>query len=121
VVKHIADRVAVMYLGRIVELADKRDLFARPQHPYTEALLSAIPLPNPSLTRSRIILPGDPPSPIDPPSGCRFRGRCRYAERICEVEDPPLVDIGCGHLVACHFRKELRVVAPEERVREQPS
>jgi len=100
-VKHISDRIAVMYLGKIVELAETEELFSNPQHPYTEALLSAVPIPNPELRRERIILPGDVPSPINPPSGCRFHTRCLYAQPSCKVNEPPFADIGGGHYLAC--------------------
>lgn len=108
VVEHISDRVAVMYLGKIVELATDRELYENPSHPYTEALLSAVPRPDPSIKKQRIILPGDVPSPINPPSGCRFHTRCLYAKADCKTVEPPLQDIGGGHFVACHYWKEVQ-------------
>ena len=111
VVEHISHRVAVMYLGRIVELTDTRSLFTRPQHPYTEALLSAVPLPDPGAARKRIILAGDVPSPINPPPGCRFHTRCPYAEARCRVEDPVTREVAPGHFVACHLRKHIEGTA----------
>ncbi|HJW83334.1 MAG TPA: dipeptide ABC transporter ATP-binding protein [Anaerolineae bacterium] len=105
VVEHISDRVAVMYLGKIVEVADRVEMYRNPQHPYTQALMSAIPIPDPDLKRERIILTGDVPSPVNPPAGCRFHPRCREAVDICSKEEPPLIDLGGGHLAACHLRK----------------
>jgi peptide/nickel transport system ATP-binding protein/oligopeptide transport system ATP-binding protein len=104
VVEHIAHRVAVMYLGRIVEYADKATLFARPLHPYTEALLAAVPLPDPSVKRQKQHVGGDVPSPINPPPGCHFHPRCRYAEARCRVDVPALREIAPNHTVACHLR-----------------
>ena len=104
VVEHISHRVAVMYLGRIVELADKRQLFANPQHPYTEALLSAVPVPEPAAVSQRIVLPGDVPSPINPPAGCHFHPRCPYAMARCRNEAPSMREVAPGHFAACHLR-----------------
>ena len=110
-VEHLTHRVAVMYLGKIVELADRRSLFARPHHPYTRALLSAVPVPDPTAKRQRIILTGDVPSPINPPSGCRFHTRCAYAFDRCRAQEPVLRLIADMHLSACHLDE-----APEEQV-----
>ena len=104
VVRHVSDRIAVMYLGKLVELSPAEELYTRPIMPYTEALLSAVPIPDPDLAaaRERIVLEGDVPSPINPPTGCRFHPRCRYATQVCSEVEPPLVEYGNGHLAACH-------------------
>ena len=103
VVEHICDRVAVMYLGRVMEIATSDTLYESPNHPYTEALLSAVPVPEPGKKRDRTVLAGDIPSPIDPPSGCVFRTRCPRAEAICAQEVPELKQVGPDHFSACHL------------------
>jgi peptide/nickel transport system ATP-binding protein/oligopeptide transport system ATP-binding protein len=119
-VRHISDRVAVMYLGRVVEIGTKEDIYERPSHPYTQALLSAIPIEEPGQRgkRKRIVLEGDVPNPANPPSGCRFRTRCWKAQPICAEEDPALIDRGQGHPSACHFAE---IVKPLQVVGEQPA
>jgi oligopeptide/dipeptide ABC transporter ATP-binding protein len=109
VVEHISDRIAVMYVGKIVEMAETGKLLRRPLHPYTEALLSAIPPADPDIKTERIQLQGEVPSPANPPSGCIFHPRCRYAQQVCSQEAPPLVESEPGHFVSCHFAKELQL------------
>jgi oligopeptide/dipeptide ABC transporter ATP-binding protein len=112
VVEHLCDRVAVMYLGKIVEIASRDQLFSNPQHPYTQALMSAIPIANPKVRRDRILLQGDPPSPLNPPSGCRFHTRCREAIERCAQDEPALLDLGGHHRCACHLRQPVDVAGP---------
>ncbi|MBT2687148.1 dipeptide ABC transporter ATP-binding protein [Bacillus sp. ISL-47] len=107
VVRHISDRIIVMYLGKVVEIAEKKSLFENPRHPYTQALLSAIPEPNRKKKKERIILKGDVPSPIDPPTGCRFHTRCPLATDLCRQSDPELKSLGEGHQAACHYAEEI--------------
>ena len=107
IVKYISDRVAVMYLGKIVELAETEALFLDLKHPYTEALMSAVPVPDPDYKAEQILLEGDVPSPLNPPSGCYFHPRCRYAKDICRNESPTYRDFGEEHFVSCHFADAL--------------
>ena len=105
VIRHISDRVIVMYLGQVVEIADKKTLFAAPAHPYTQALIAAIPEPDPEIKKDQGLLGGDVPSPVDPPSGCRFCGRCPYATECCKTQEPEFREVEPGHFVACHLVK----------------
>jgi len=113
VVRHMSDRVAVMYLGKIVELADSEDLYENPLHPYTQALLSAIPIPDPAVKKKRMILSGDMPSPLDPPAGCAFHPRCPFRMDRCDQVEPPLENWGHGHLASCHL---LRHTCPDHLI-----
>ena len=109
VIKHISSRVAVMYLGKIVELVKTEELFSDPKHPYTEALMSAVPVPDPDYNVEEIILKGDVPSPVNPPSGCYFHPRCRYAQGVCKTEAPAYRDLSDEHFVTCHFAESLNL------------
>lgn len=109
VVEHISDRVGVMYLGRLVELATRDELFGKPLHPYTKVLLSAVPIPDPTVKRERIILKGDIPSPANPPSGCTFHTRCPFAQETCKIQVPEFRELESGHYVACHYAEELEI------------
>ncbi len=109
VVRYISNRVAVMYLGKIVELAETDELFANPKHPYTEALMSAVPVPDPDSNAERIRLEGDVPSPVNPPPGCNFHPRCGYAQAICKTDNPVYRDVGNNHFVTCHFTDSLKL------------
>jgi oligopeptide/dipeptide ABC transporter ATP-binding protein len=110
VIKHISNRVGVMYLGKIVELAKTEELFLNPKHPYTEALISAVPVPDPDHAAEEIILQGDVPSPVNPPSGCHFHPRCRYAREICRNEVPIYQELEEGHYVSCHLAESLHLL-----------
>lgn len=110
VVKHISDRVAVMYVGKLVEMAETFELYTNPKHPYTEALMSSVPKPDPRARSERLVLEGEVANPADPPSGCYFHPRCRYAQELCSQEAPGLQDIGGDHWVACHFSEQLELI-----------
>ena len=116
VIKYACDRVAVMYVGKLVEVADTRAVFLAPQHPYTEALMSAVPRPDPRVRAQRLVLEGDVPDPAHPPPGCHFHPRCRYAEDRCRVEAPPLREVQPGHQAACHFAGEIPLAGIRQRV-----
>lgn len=118
VVRHISDAVAVMYLGQIVEIGSRDDLFRNPSHPYTQALSSAIPVPDPARRGRRVVLAGEPPSPLRPPSGCRFHPRCRFATDLCRTAAPPLRPLGTGHSAACHLAGEVGSAQPADGGRE---
>jgi oligopeptide transport system ATP-binding protein len=105
-VRHISDRMAVMYLGKLVEVADRNEIYLRPVHPYTQALISAVPVPDPDIERKHSILEGDIPSPANPPKGCNFNTRCRYAKDICHEQDPEYREVKADHFVACHFAED---------------
>jgi peptide/nickel transport system ATP-binding protein len=113
VIEHISDRVAVMYVGKMVEVAETEDLFLTPKHPYTEALLSAIPKPTPHKKMDRVLLRGEVANPADPPTGCYFHPRCRYAQDICSAKTPGLREVTPGHYAACHFAEELDLTGVE--------
>jgi len=103
VIKYISDRIAVMYLGHIMEMSETEELFRKPLHPYTKALLSAVPIPNPHIKKQRIVVQGDVPSPLNPPSGCVFHGRCTYVKPVCKETRPEMKEVCSGHCVACHL------------------
>lgn len=114
VIEHISDRVAVMYVGKLVETAETEELFGNPKHPYTEALMSAVPRPDPRAEKQRILLPGEVANPANTPSGCYFHPRCKYAQDTCEVEEPELREISEDHFVSCHYAEELSLSGVEE-------
>ena len=121
VVKHVSDQIAVMYLGQIVEKRDAQNVYSEPTHPYTQALISAIPTPDPNVQSERVTLEGDVPSPIDPPSGCRFRTRCRYAQEKCEDVQPTITNLPDGGYVACHFWKQIKTQQLPSAVQNKPT